>query len=60
MRRLEVGMVMEPSAGYTARLAADIEAMGYAEIEEDYANKPMLNLGVQFGDMYSPDINENE
>ena len=36
------------------------EAMGYAEIEEDYANKPMLNLGVQFGDMYSPDINENE
>ncbi|MDD3945464.1 MAG: phage portal protein [Bacteroidales bacterium] len=35
------------------------EAMGYAEIEEDYANKPMLNLGVQFGDMYSPDINEN-
>ncbi|MFA5433504.1 MAG: phage portal protein [Candidatus Paceibacterota bacterium] len=36
------------------------EAMGYAEIEEDYANKPMLTLGVQFGDMYSPDINENE
>lgn len=36
------------------------EAMGYAEIEEDYANKPMLNLGVQFGDMYSQDINENE
>ena len=35
------------------------EAMGYAEIEEDYANKPMLNLGVQFGDMYSQDINEN-
>ena len=36
------------------------EVMGYAEIEEDYANKPMFNLGVQFGDMYSPDINENE
>lgn len=36
------------------------EAMGYAEIEEDYANKPMLTLGVQFGDMYSQDINENE
>lgn len=36
------------------------EAMGYAEIEEDYANRPMLTLGVQFGDMYSPDINENE
>ncbi|MFA5445303.1 MAG: phage portal protein [Bacteroidales bacterium] len=35
------------------------EAMGYAEIEEDYANKPMLTLGVQFGDMYSQDINEN-
>ena len=29
MRRLEVGMVMEPSAGYTARLAAEIEAMGF-------------------------------
>ena len=36
------------------------EAMGYAEIEEDYANKPILTIGVQFGDMYSPDINENE
>ena len=35
------------------------EAMGYAEIEEDYANKPMLTLGVQFGDMYSQDIDEN-
>ena len=35
------------------------EAMGYAKIEEDYANKPMLNLGVQFGDMYSQDIDEN-
>lgn len=35
------------------------EAMGYAEIEEDYANKPMLTLGMQFGDMYSTDINEN-
>lgn len=29
MSRLEVGMVMEPSAGYTARLAAEIEAMGF-------------------------------
>ena len=29
MRRLDVGMVMEPSAGYTARLAAEIEAMGF-------------------------------
>ena len=35
------------------------EAMGYAEREEDYANKPMFNLGVQFGDMYSQDIDEN-
>jgi len=35
------------------------EAMGYAKIEEDYANKPILNLGVQFGNMYSQDINEN-
>jgi 5,10-methylenetetrahydromethanopterin reductase len=29
MSRLEVGMVMEPSAGYTAKLAAEIEAMGF-------------------------------
>lgn len=36
------------------------EAMGYERRPEPYADKPMLNLGVQFGDMYSPDINENE
>ena len=29
MSRLEVGMVMEPSAGYTAKLAVEIEAMGF-------------------------------
>lgn len=29
MSRLEIGMVMEPSAGYTAKLAAEIEAMGF-------------------------------
>ena len=29
MARVEFGMVMEPSAGYTARLAAEIEAMGF-------------------------------
>ena len=36
------------------------EAMGYAEIEEDYANQPMFSLGTQFGPSYMPDINENE
>lgn len=29
MSRLEIGMVMEPSPGYTAKLAAEIEAMGF-------------------------------
>ena len=28
-KRTEVGIVMEASAGYTARLAGDIEAMGF-------------------------------
>lgn len=29
MRRTEFGIVMEPSAGYTARLAVEVEAMGF-------------------------------
>lgn len=29
MAKLEFGLVMEPSAGYTARLATEIEAMGF-------------------------------
>lgn len=29
MSRLEIGMVIEPSPGYTAKLAAEIEAMGF-------------------------------
>jgi len=28
-RKTEIGIVMEASPGYTARLAADIEAMGF-------------------------------
>lgn len=35
------------------------EAMGYERRPEPYADLPILNLGVQFGNMYSQDINEN-
>ncbi len=35
------------------------EAMGYERRPEPYADLPILNLGVQFGDMYSQDIDEN-
>ena len=34
------------------------EAYGYDRIEEEYADKPMLQLGVMFGDESGADINE--
>ena len=34
------------------------EAIGYEEIAEDYANKPMIPLGIQFGEGMGYDIDE--
>ena len=34
------------------------EAYGYERIEEDYADKPMLSLGVMFGNEGAEDISE--
>ena len=34
------------------------EAIGFELIEEDYANKPMIPLGIQFGEGMEYDINE--
>jgi HK97 family phage portal protein len=35
------------------------EAIGYEPINEDYANKPMIPMGTQFGEGYEYDINES-
>jgi phage portal protein BeeE len=35
------------------------EAIGFELLDEDYANKPMIPLGVQFGEGVDYDINEN-
>lgn len=35
------------------------EAIGYEPIEEDYANKPIIPMGVQFGEGLEYDIDEN-
>jgi hypothetical protein len=36
------------------------EAIGYEPIEEEWANKPIIPMGVQFGNEYADyDINEN-
>ena len=35
------------------------EAIGYERIEEDYANKPIIPMGVQFGEGLEYDIDEN-
>lgn len=36
------------------------ELMGFPEIEEEYANKPMIPLGISFGEATFTDINEME
>ena len=35
------------------------EAIGYEPIDEDYANKPIIPMGVQFGEGMEYDIDEN-
>lgn len=35
------------------------EAIGYEPIDEDYANKPIIPMGVQFGEGLEYDIDEN-
>lgn len=35
------------------------DLLGLSRIEEDYADKPIVNLGVTFGDPYQIDVNEN-
>jgi hypothetical protein len=35
------------------------EAIGYERIDEEYADKPIIPMGVQFGEGMEYDIDEN-
>lgn len=54
--------VTEMVSAYTAANASINEKrdlLGLSRIEEPYADKPIVNLGVTFGDPYEIDISEN-
>lgn len=56
--RSKRGEVLDDLAKMHASVNELREANGYARIEEDWADKPMLPLGVTFGNEYD-DIDEN-
>lgn len=54
--------VTEMVSAYTAANASinqKYDLLGLPQIDADYANKPMVPLGVTFGDPYELNINEN-
>lgn len=53
------GEVLDNLAKMHASLNEMREAYGYGRIEEGWADKPMLPLGVTFGNEYVDDINED-
>lgn len=56
--RANSGEILDNLGKMHATLNEMREAYGYDRIEEDWADKPLLPMGLQFGNEYDYDINE--